>query len=48
MKKEKEEFSKNKKLEIIKEQEKIVDKNIGVSYANQHIKVLDEDDGYHD
>tara|TARA_B100000035_G_scaffold313079_1_gene325967 strand:+ start:1328 stop:1471 length:144 start_codon:yes stop_codon:yes gene_type:complete len=47
VKKEKEELS-NKKLEILKEQENHKDKKIDKSYANQHIRVLDEDDGYHD
>tara|TARA_B100000925_G_C21850249_1_gene405436 strand:- start:34 stop:177 length:144 start_codon:yes stop_codon:yes gene_type:complete len=47
MNKQKEEIS-NKKLEILKEQEKLQDKKIEKSYANQHIRVLDEDDGYHD
>ena len=47
MDKQKEEIS-NKKLEILKEQEKLQDKKIEKSYANQHIRVLDEDDGYHD
>jgi len=47
VKKEKEELS-NKKSEILKEQENHNDKKIDKSYANQHIRVLDEDDGYHD
>ena len=48
MNKQKEELSVNKKLEILKEQENHKNKKIDKSYANQHIRVLDEDDGYHD
>ncbi len=44
MNKEKEELS---KVEILKEQEE-KDKKENVSYAKLDIRVLDEDDGYHD
>ena len=48
MNKQKEETFNNKKSAILKEQENLEDKKIEKSYANQHIRVLDEDDGYHD
>ena len=44
MNKEKEELS---KVEILKEQEE-KDKKENVSYKKLDIRVLDEDDGYHD
>ena len=44
MNKEKEELS---KVEIPKEQEE-KDKKVNVSYKKLDIRVLDEDDGYHD
>ena len=44
MNKEKEELS---KVEILKEQEE-KDKKENVSYDKLDIRVLDEDDGYHD
>ena len=44
MNKEKEELS---KVEILKEQEE-KDKKVNVSYKKLDIRVLDEDDGYHD
>ena len=48
MNKQKEETFNNKKIAIPKEQENLEDKNIEKSMLTQHIRVLDEDDGYSD